>query len=405
MAPIGKFSGISKNNFDKVSDILATTVDSIDDIDLVLGGEFVQYIAQYDFTGEAGFQGYAGSGNNFTASWNPGDAHPGNIPAFSTFKTGSVKAAGFNFWAGAEIPITGASAWGNVPLGGSVFGHPTLSPNAKTAGWVLQQRRVSNVFNNNQGGVPFYRGATSSPSTGPGGGLGAFGLGYQPHRSTIGSSDIANQDANGLISSLPFLYTETSNQTAGNRVFLTQLRFSNLHTPGTGIGSGSLMSNSNNDVFLKFWYHAHGVESHFGSLLIYAASSPYKAQGPGEPFNDALNPNIYFALNTHNALTVTNVGYDATIHGLLKEIENDELTAPFPPNTGSIVNETTNRFDGTAFDRDYVEVSVNLNALRDAEINNGHMFHTLAFVHAGHSSFKADLAIDNVSIQELTPTT
>lgn len=219
MAPIGKFSGVTKTGFSRVDNILTTNIAGIDNTNLVLAlppGTITNTYAFYNFENE--------STHNTTSNvWEPN-------PNILILGQDSAEPAWVNG------PDTGDEVAGANGINMDTWGHPD-SINDSIVGW-----------NSNEGN-------TSSSPTGPAGGV-QF-----------------TEDANGAnIANSMYLYTETSSPyssgTTRGPVFLTGFRFYFL------MDALSLANvNASDDLILDFWYHALGDD--IGDAHIYSRSTPY----------------------------------------------------------------------------------------------------------------------------------
>ena len=346
MAPIGKISGVAKTGFSKVDNVLAANIGGVDNTSLVLGpapGTFVTRHAMYNFNLERGLR----------SPWRPSNALT------------VTNALGYFDEYGSD-----QCAWINgVPDNTSNGGDLSTTNSTPTTTWNSKEIRpwwisFKNVGDSATGG------ATTSNNTGPGGGLSTVlseaAVGIQsthvPDSPQNGDST-DNQGGKPRLSR--FIFTENSTGNHGNGSYstiahVTRLLFINP------VGSNGFMQDQNNDLELRFFYHARG--NGFGSLQVWG--------GTNNSIVGAVNANDFY-LNNISSPQFGGKLYDS---GDLDDLPQPSITS------------------------NYTQVNVSLSDMKNAQINNSNQkVHCLYFVHQGMSNWDSDLAIDDVQIREVTP--
>lgn len=276
MAPIGKFSGVTKTSFSKIDNNLVANINKIDNVSLVLGpppGTITNTYAFYNFELES-------------LHTDVGDAWPPEPGINPILGTDSSVPAWFN---GPNNPGEIINNSGANGLNISSWGHPD-SNNDTVVGW-----------NSDDEGTP-------SSGTGPNGGVNFTAEG------AFNDSGIANSNST-------YLYTETSGDHADptddyfQPVFVTGFRFANItDTPQST--NYNLNINPLDDLVLDFWHHAFGDD--MGDLHVYSRSVSSTLQdvlvdstnhsnsnllgsllNPGSNFSSTTSPyiNVEFSLN------------------------------------------------------------------------------------------------------------
>ena len=381
MAPVGKFSGVSKTSFGKVDNIIATNIGGIDNIDLVLE-TIVESHKSYGFNTDRGFR----------EVWRP--INP--IGSLNTALNLNEAATGGGFSAFDEQP-----AWVNgIPNsennGGDLnfnFINPVETwDDLPIQGWSISFRNKNDTEGSS------FPGATPSSQTGPKAASTLSGVqsSHQPTTQIDGNS-LDPDPVTGRPRIAKFLFTEVTGFTASNnrRTFVTRLLFANA--AGNG---GFMIDPVNNKLQIDFNVHARG--DNMGKFQVWGAV--------GNSVTTMLNANS----------TGTGVGADASLFnnnadllsaqggitacGKLFEYDlSDDGNGPLHPVSDVITQEE-------AASGDYLNIRVDLSLLKEAEridanndVNfNAGLVYVIYFVHTDYSSYKADLAIDNVRIIETT---
>jgi len=210
MAPIGKFSGIADTSIAKIDNILAASINNVDNITLSTGGVLVQRFVSYNFDAET-------LANQATNQWDP-TLGP-NPDALGATNYAAWHNCGDNTTVN-SFPIT-------------TWGHPDF-PTAPARGWNLDLGPTPSV------------GSGTGPSTG-------------------GATSNGNDFSGDQNATSRYLYTETSTPNNGGtnlKVFAVRL---------VVLGLSNDMQDTNNDLELEFWYHAYG--NTMGNLYVYSKSS------------------------------------------------------------------------------------------------------------------------------------
>ena len=227
MAPIGKFSGVTKTSFSKIDNNLVANINKIDNVSLVLGpppGTITDTWVFYNFELES----LHGSTGN---AWSPNSS-----PTIQG--TDSSDRAWFN---GPNNPGEIINGSGVNGLNISSWGHPD-SNNDTVVGWNSDDA------------------TTISSGTGPTGGVNF-------------NAEGAFNDSGIATSNSTYLYTETSNPYADpteedfQPVFVTGFRFAFITNQ---IIDAVPFLNTSDSFVLDFWYHAFGDD--MGDLHVYSKS-------------------------------------------------------------------------------------------------------------------------------------
>jgi hypothetical protein len=195
MAPIGKFSGVTKTGFSRVDNILATNIAGIDNTSLALDPG-VTVLRRYTFENEP-----TNSSTGEANGWVPTVESPLGLPTFDY-------------------------AWYNALING---GNDNYTTDYAFGGAVGTKKFIK--WNCNSGQTP-------SSYTGP---------------NTGGASNILlptqgdDQQTLAQQANSKYLYAETSNSGVTDKAFFCYLLFGNIT---------SQMSNTNNDLKLEFYVHA-----------------------------------------------------------------------------------------------------------------------------------------------------
>lgn len=351
MAPIGKFSGVSKTGFSRLDNVLAANIGGVDNVDLVLGpapGTLVDIHATYTFNFERGWRSLWRPSNAITVT---------NALGFSNqFPNEDDQCAWVN-----GVPD-------DIDSGGDVS---TTNNNPQTT-WNSKEIRPWFVsFKNTSPPDTTSTGATLSGGTGPGGGLStaAEGINDGVQSSYVPASQQGPDDLDisaGRPRLSRFIFTENSTSNHGDGSYdtiahVTRLLFLNP------VGSNGFMQDQNNNLILKFFYHTRG--SSFGSLEVWGGT----------------NSNLIEGMNADDDY-LTFINGPGIFGGKLYDSGDlDDL-----PQSGITNN--------------YVPVEVSLNDMKNAQINSSNQaFHILYFVHQGMTSWDSDLAIGGVQIKETVP--
>ena len=370
MAPIGKFSGVTKTGFSRVDNILTTNIAGIDDTSLVLE-EIVEAHLNYDFIEDRGWR----------TLWRP--SNPIQNPNYAlNFDTtfGISQLAIQSAWVNGRPLPTGDG--GDLIV--SNDDAPTTWNNKTIADWSISYRNANDKRTDASGTANDFQGATPSSRTGPGAGATSTGVQSSHAPSTqLGGDDLDIDPNFDFIRLNRFLYTEAS--TVGgvggsNKSFVTRLIFCNA------AGDGGFMNDPTNQLQLDFYLHARGVA--MGTLQVWGA----------------VGNSIYAIINaTDTTLSQSNAEtlLAPTVSGITacgKLFERD-LDA----------NPTTSADEPEAMDSDYERIQVNLNLLKEAERTNpddhpysSGLMYCIYFVHTDITNWSADAAIDNVRVIETT---
>ena len=370
MAPIGKFSGVSKTNFGKVDNVLAANIGGIDNINLILGGEFITAHLTYNFAEDRGWR----------SPWRPSNPIQNPNHAFNIATTiGAAALEDQVAWINGKPFPTGDG--GDVVVNNEDV--PTTWNSKTIADWSISYRNKNDKRTDAPGSGNDFQGATPSSRTGPGAGV--IGTGAQSTYvpgTQLGANDLDPHPFFGTPQLNRFLFTEASGNPSGNaKSFVTRLIF------GNAAGSGGFMDDPiNNQLQIDFFLHARGVD--MGTLQVWGAV--------GSSFLTLLNAtDTTLSQSNENTLLAPSVGGITACGKLFERDLND--------------NPTTSADEPEAMDSDYESIQVNLNLLKEAERtntddhpNNFGLMYCIYFVHTDITNWSADAAIDRIRIIETT---
>lgn len=375
MAPIGKFSGVTKTKFGRVDNILPANIAGIDNVNLSLD-EFVAAHKQYDFSRERGWR----------SAWRP--SNPIDFPLSLIALNISDVLGVFDF--------DDQVAWINgkpthVDDGGDLIvlnnNYPTQWNGEALTDWYISYR------NTNDGRItPNFQGATASSKTGPGAGVdpasstGAQST-YTP-TSQLGPNSLDLDPQTDLPRLQRFIYTEASsiNDSAGSldgtdRSYVTRLIF------GNAAGDGGFMNDPTNQLQLDFYLHARGDD--LGKFQVWGAV--------GTSFLTMINAtDTTLSQSNEDTLLAPSVG---GISACGKLFERDFTSTAVSLDEGE-----------AGMNANYERIQVNLNILKEVERNTLNsntpndfgLMYCIYFVHIDAADWGADLAIDKVRIYETT---
>lgn len=384
MGRIGDISGVNVFNVKKLDEVVAANIKNVSDVDFIIG-TFVKKLFFYDFEGETpatgGFwentSGYPNSLGDTTIpysteKWIPSSAMSGSLG------TDCVNYIGSNLgnqrtWRNHGTPqnlviplgqpthtsslnVSGSrEPWNQINTGGTSFDGDS-GGNAVITGWNLEKNKD-----------------TFSAGTGPDGGAASpYINGNQPNPNS--GSITADQGA--------YLYAETSpGNGAPNKIFICSFCI---------YGLSQLMTDTNNDLYLKFMTHAKGTT--LGNLKIYRQSS-----------------NVFHTVEDAGTFELAGVTYNAKseIFPIADKVRIDNET--YSAQIDSLTKNELRNLHGISpsFDHStYIENTYDINVLKNLEINvdSTLKYHWIYFVYGNAIGFKGDLAIDNVRIEEHRPT-
>ena len=347
MAPVGKFSGVSKTLFGKVNDTAAANVGEINDSDLSVGaqsGDIVKVIQFYDFNNETLANQHYPGGN-----WEPSTAlqnnwrNQGNPPSNYYDDGITNNSTAYMIRLLATFP----------PAVANRFTEPSNTL-TKVVGWGSTNTTTStNNFTNNSTGpvggatIPY---VNNPPSTPPNGNVNS------------GSAVDGNQ----------YIYTETTSYGSGGDVFVTALNITNL------VDS---MNSGNNDAKLKFMTHGYTSNNELGDLGVFLKSSTNRTIS--NEVTDAGSGNILGRVETFPRMS----GDDGTVE--LAFYPSSDLSSDQP-------NQSSN----------YSERVIDLGTIittEKAPATEDQVHHWIFFVYGNHGGYFGDFAIDNVRVEEVIP--
>ena len=344
MAPIDKFSG---STFTGITTLSGNTLASISEVDDIaapsLESVFVRSLIYYDFNSEA------------TADANTPSPNAGGILAQS---------AGDNTRWQPSFAMTGmtgledAKVWRNHLTSESLYNSDAAPSNKKLLNSITNDNGLQTWGGPFEGsktqGWHLGEFTTTSTNTGPGGGA------ESPYGTTNGSIDVStiNEDSGSVeIVSNKYLQVEATSYDAQS-VYVTAFCAVNF--------SFNMVNFAQNSLKLKFMTHTRG--DNMGDLGIYVKSQNTFTAGFNSPGGFVeTNPRANF---------------------------NDTVEALFLPGS-DLENQPSSELGN------YVDRTVDITFLK-AQESAGNFFHWIYFVYGNHTGYKADIAIDNIRIEEFT---
>ena len=379
MAPIAKFSGVSKTGFSRLDNVLAANIGGVDNVDLVLttppqSGDIVKLFNYYNFRGETTAESHATN-----STWRP-SSRMFNQKAENLFTDLDTDA--YVIWRNHNTPtdIYYDPDDGTINPGGGLVKLITTTGDFSSIPDALQIRfNWIDTVDENIKGWGLASGPTTSGQTGPNGGSTSP---YLNDDNSVFETEITdltsfnnipftnpNPNLGGVDGNVnnKYIYTEATNYDTDD-IFVCCFNISNVV---------QRMSNSNNDLKLKFMTHAYGAD--MGKLFIGVQSGQDYAINDGvDPFAETF-PRLYG--------------------------DSDSNT---PSNTQALVelaffsSDDLKQQQGN--NQSYTEREVSLNNLKNYE---GSIIprksHWIYFVYGNHTQYRADLSIDNIRIEEIVP--
>ena len=347
MAPVGKFSGVSKTLLGKVNDTAAANVGEINDSDLSVGaqsGDIVKVIQFYDFNNETTATQHYPGGN-----WTPSTTlqnnwrNQGNPP--STYYDDGItsNSAAYMIRLLMNFPPAVSNRFTQPSdLLGKVVGWSSTNTTTPTNGFSIE-------------------------STGPSGGATTPYVNNPPSTPPNG-----NVNSGSAVNGNQYIYTEGTSYGSGGDVFVTALNITNL------VDS---MDSGNNDAKLKFMTHGYSNDDQIGDLGVFLKSSTNRTLS-----NVVVNSGTGVTLGRVETYPRMS-GDDGTVE--LAFYPSSDLSSDQP-------NQSSN------YSERVIDLG-NIITTEKAPATEDQVHHWIFFVYGNHSGYFGDFAIDNVRVEEVIP--